>query len=107
MLFDDAGTEFAVTRIFSNTDAVVVGLEGVIGVAADDALLLQPMNAAADRRAGKRDLPRDLFDGHTGIFGQQAQDLLIEFVHEKTSLRRQLAAANQRVVAMRQKFFVN
>lgn len=29
MLFDDAGTEFAVTRIFSNTDAVVVGLEGV------------------------------------------------------------------------------
>lgn len=28
-LYDEAGTEFAVTRIFQNTDAIVVGLEGV------------------------------------------------------------------------------
>ena len=29
VLYDEAGNEYAVTRIFSNTDAVVVGLEGV------------------------------------------------------------------------------
>ena len=28
-LYDENGQEFVVTRIFSNTDAVVVGLEGV------------------------------------------------------------------------------
>ena len=38
-------------------------------VAADDTLLLQPMDAAGHGRAGQTDLLCNVFDGHTCIFG--------------------------------------
>ena len=47
------------------------------GIAADDAVDLQFMNAAGNGGAGQCDLLGDLLDRHPGIFGEQGEDLAV------------------------------
>ena len=51
------------------------------GIAADDAISLQLVDAAGNGRAGQSYLLRDLLDRHTGVFGQQGQNFTVQIIH--------------------------
>jgi hypothetical protein len=56
------------------------------GVAADDAVGLEPVDAPLDRRSRQRDPHSDALEGPAGVLPEQRNDLTVDIVHTAMSI---------------------
>jgi hypothetical protein len=57
------------------------------GVAADDALALQPVHPALDRGRGQVHVAADVLEGAAGVLTQQRNDSAVDLVHPRPKCR--------------------